>query len=447
LTVRWLLLKDLQILRRSPLLVALLVIYPVVIALLIGLALSRTPERPRVAFLNLVPPSQNIITLGNQRIDASKYSSQLFQSVQPVRVNTRAEAIQKVRSGDALAALIIPPDVTQRLTSGLSPAQVEVIYNGDALKQSFVQSTISSKLGEANAALAGELKAVAAQDVDLLLRGGTFSVLGRQVNILGLKATQAIVAASLTRLPPRSPARSALGRVSQFANLAVANLDLSKRVLGTLSQPLQVKSTLLHGRRTPLDSFAVAVAVAVSLMFVCVLLAAGMLALEREENAFGRLVRGLVRRESLLAEKVILAAGCSFLVTLLMLMGIGLFVGLDWSRFALWLVALLVGALAFAGLGVAIGSLAREVRAASLLALLLSLPLAFLALVPSGAVAVGLYDVIRVVSAIFPFKAALEAINTALNGAEPGLLGSLLHLLGLTAAFGVIARIAMRRLA
>ena len=445
--MRWLLLKDLQILRRSPLLVALLVIYPVAIALLIGFALSRSPERPRVAFVNLVPPSENVITLGNQRIDASKYSSQLFQSIQPVRVSTRAQAIQKVRSGDVLAALIIPADVTQRLTSGLSPAQVEVIYNGDALKQSFVQSTISSKLAEANAALAGTLKTVAAQDVDLLLRGGTFSLLGRQVNILGLRATQAIVTASRGQLPRHSPARAALGRVSQFANLAVANLDLSKQVLSTLSQPLQVKSTLLHGRRTPLDSFAVAVAVAVSLMFVCVLLAAGMLALEREENAFGRLVRGLVRRESLLAEKMILAGGCSFLVTLLMLMGIGLFVGLDWSRFALWLAALLVGALAFAGLGVAIGSLAREVRAASLLALLLSLPLAFLALVPSGAVAVGLYDVVRVVSAAFPFKPALDAINTALNGSEPGLVGSLLHLLGLAAAFGVIARLALRRFA
>jgi ABC-2 type transport system permease protein len=445
--VRWLLLKDLQILRRSPLLVALLVIYPVVIALLIGFALSRGPERPRVAFLNLVPPNENVISLGGQRIDASKYSNQLFTSIQPVRVHTRAEAIDKVRSGDALAALIIPADVTERLTTGLQPAQVEVIYNGDALKQAFVQSTISSKLAEGNAALADVFKRVAIQEVDLLLRGGTFSLLGRTIDILGLKATQAIVHASVAQLPRHSPTRAALARVDQFATLAVDNLDLSKQVLNTLSQPLQVKSTLLHGRRTPLDSFAVAVAVAVSLMFVCVLLAAGMLALEREENAFGRLVRGLVRRETLLAEKVVLAGGCSFCVTLVMLMGIGLFVGLDWSRFGLWLIALLAGAVAFAGMGVAIGSVAREVRAASLLALLLSLPLAFLALVPSGAVAVTLYDITRVISAAFPFKPALEAINTALNGGSPALALSLLHLLALTVAFGVLARLAIRRFA
>ena len=51
--VRWLLIKDLRILRRSPLLVALLVLYPVVVAILIGAALTGGPEKPRVAFANL----------------------------------------------------------------------------------------------------------------------------------------------------------------------------------------------------------------------------------------------------------------------------------------------------------------------------------------------------------------------------------------------------------
>ena len=50
--MRWLLLKDLRILRRSPLLVALLVLYPIVIAVLIGFALSRGPDEPEVAFYN-----------------------------------------------------------------------------------------------------------------------------------------------------------------------------------------------------------------------------------------------------------------------------------------------------------------------------------------------------------------------------------------------------------
>jgi ABC-2 type transport system permease protein len=171
-----------------------------------------------------------------------------------------------------------------------------------------------------------------------------------------------------------------------------------------------------------------------------------MLALEREEGAFTRLVRGLVSRAGLLAEKIGLAAACAFLVALVMLCGIALLAGLQWSRFPQWLVALAAGAVSFAALGVAIGGLAREVRAASLLALLLSLPLAFLALVPSGAVSSGLYAVIRVVCALFPFKPTLQALDGALNDAG-GLGLPVVHLLVLTVAFALLARLSLRRFA
>ena len=56
--VRWLFVKDLQILRRSPLLVGLLIVYPVVIALMIGFALSSPPGKPKVAFFSEVAARQ-----------------------------------------------------------------------------------------------------------------------------------------------------------------------------------------------------------------------------------------------------------------------------------------------------------------------------------------------------------------------------------------------------
>jgi ABC-2 type transport system permease protein len=179
-------------------------------------------------------------------------------------------------------------------------------------------------------------------------------------------------------------------------------------------------------------------------MFVTVLLAAGTLALEREENAFPRLVRGLVSPTALLAEKALLAAACSAAVGILMLCGLALFVDLDWGRFPQWVVGVVAGSVGFAALGLAVGALAREVRAASLLAFMLSLPLAFLALVPSGAVSSALYDVIRAVSAVFPFKPTLDAIDAAVNDVG-GMAGPLAHLLALTLAFGALARLALRR--
>ena len=446
--MRWLLLKDVQILRRSPLLVALLIVYPIVIALLIGFALSRGPEKPRVAFLNQVPASASKINLGGQSIDVSKYTNQLFQAIKPIRVHSRAEALDKVKSGDALAALIIPPDVTQKLASGLEPARVEVVYNNeDPLKARLVDQAISSRLAQANSALADTFKDIAAQDIKLLLDGGTFDLLGRTLNILGLKKTKTILDATIATLPKNSANRIALQQVTQFAQLAIENLNVSDQVLSTVSNPVQVKRVALKGKRVPLDAFAVAVSVTVSLMFVTILLAAGMLALEREENAFLRLVRGLVSRLGLVLEKVLLAALCGLPVALLMMAGISPFVTLDWSHFPLWVVALAVGAVAFGAMGVAIGGVTREVRAASLMAFGLSLPIAFLALVPSGSVSKGVYDLIGVISAAFPFKPTLDAMDHALAVSGGDMLVPLIHLAVLAAAFTAIGRMALRRFA
>jgi ABC-2 family transporter protein len=443
--VRWLLIKDLQILRRSPLLVGLLIVYPVVIALLIGFALSRAPDKPRVAVLNEIPSGQLAINVGGHRVDISSYIKELFTSVTQVPVSSRAQALADVRSGAALATIVIPADFTTRLASGLQSAEVEVIYNGDAVEQSFVQSTISSKLSQANTSLATQLAQVAGGYVDLLQTGGKLKAFGASVDVLGLSHANAALGSAIGGLPAGSPIRAKLIPVARFTTLGSADLGFAKSLLDTIANPIVVKSSLLAGRRTPLNAFAVPLAVAVSLMFVCVLLAAGMLSLEREANTFSRLTRGLVSATGVLVEKGLLAAGCAFVVTLAMLCGIGAFVHLDWGRLPLWMLAIAISALAFSALGVAIGSLAREVRAASLLAFLLALPLAFMALVPSGAVSGGLYDVISVVSAVFPFKAGLQAVDAAVNGSQPGLPGAAAHLVGLILLFAAAARVGLRR--
>ena len=444
--MRWLFLKDLQILRRSPLLVALLVVYPIAVALLIGLALSRGPDRPRVAIFNQVSPADRTLDLGGESIDTSKYAQQLYQSVDPVRVESREEALELVRRGEVLGALIIPPDITMKLQSGLEPATVEVLYNADdPVKAQLVQDTIKSQVQDANAALTRRLTDVALGYLRLIVAGGDFSFFGRQFDVLGLGPAEQLLRGTEEELPSGSPAREDIQRVIEFARLARENLDLSDEVLASVGQPIRVDAEVVEGARSAtLSSFAVALAVTVSLMFVTLLLAAGTLALEREENAFRRLVRGLVSRTGLLVEKVGLAAACSLVVALLMLAGLAAFVGLDPARAPLWALAAGAGALAFAAMGAAIGALTRDVRAASLLAFMVSLPIAFIALVPSGTVGAGLYEATRAVSALFPFAPSLAALRAALDGSG-GLAAPLVHLLVLTLALGAAARLGLRR--
>src|SRR5215216_1417624 len=442
--MRWLLLKDLQILRRSPLLVALLVLYPIVVALLVGVALSSGPSKPKVAFANLVPRGEAKINVGGRELDATAYAAELFDAVEPVRVDSREEAIAKVRSGETLGALVIPPDVIQRLqgtlalSGGENPPAVEVYYSAEnPLKRRYVEATIDATLADANRALSDQIFKEAARYLNLPVVG--------DVDVLGLRNARAIIDAAVAGLPADADARVALEQVSRFARLAADNLDVSKPILASIGKPVEVKEKAIAGSSTSLDVFGIEVAVVLSLMFVTLLLAAGMLALEREEHAFGRLVRGLVSRSGLLAEKIGLAGLCAWALAAVMLAVLVAFLDLGWSRTPAWLAALAVAAVAFAALGVAIGGLTREVRAASLLAFMLALPIAALALVPSGAVDGTLYDAIRVVSAAFPFKPALDAVDAALNGGA--LLGPLLHLAALALAFAAIARLSLRRFA
>jgi ABC-type transport system involved in cytochrome c biogenesis permease component len=445
--MRWLLAKDLRILRRSPLLVALLVIYPIVIAVLIGFALSRGPDKPKVAFYNAVPPDRSAVVLGGEHIDLSKQADELFNAVDPVRVTSKKAAIQKVRDGDVLGAIVIPEDAASNLQSALKPATIEVFYNAeDPAKKQYVENTIKAQVQSANSALTKRVAKDALSLLKLIQSGGHYSFLGENFNVLGLQRSEQYLRAARRDLPPGSPLRPRVDRVIQFAALARENLSFSDDFLKVVGSPLQVDATVLNGGNTSLTSFAVAISVAVSLMFITVLLAAGTLALEREENAFSRLVRGLVSRTGLLVEKAGLSAICSLVVTFLMLALLELFVDLDWGRAYLWLAGIAAAALAFAAMGLAIGALTREVRAASLLAFMLSLPIAFLALVPSGAVSAGLYDVIQVVSGAFPFKPTLDAMNSALNGAG-GIGLPLLHLALLFVGFGAISRLALRRFA
>src|SRR5207244_9267036 len=97
--MRWLLLKDLRILSRSPLLVAMLVIYPIVIAALVGFAVTSGPDKPRVAVLNEVPASATQISLGGETVNVSKEAKPLFDALDPVYVQSRKGADAQGRRG------------------------------------------------------------------------------------------------------------------------------------------------------------------------------------------------------------------------------------------------------------------------------------------------------------------------------------------------------------
>ena len=197
--MRWLLLKDLQLLRRSPLVTALLVIYPIVLAVLIGLAISRSPEKPRVAFLNQIPKSTGLSLGDTGGFSQEEARSRLCAKIECVTASSRAEVEQKVKDGDVLGGLILPPDFLSKLqgeltTNSSEPATVEVLVNqDDPLKAQIVDDRISSLLTQANLLLSTKITDVAVNYEQLLANGGEFEIpfLNQTVHILGLAALRA----------------------------------------------------------------------------------------------------------------------------------------------------------------------------------------------------------------------------------------------------------------
>jgi hypothetical protein len=449
--MRWLLLKDLQLLRRSPLVTGLLIVYPIVLAVLIGLAISRSPDRPKVAFLNEIPPGESLSLGSDEGFSQQEAYRQLCGKIECVPASSREEVEDKVRDGEVLGGLIIPDDFLDTLeaqlsTTGTESATVDVIVNqDDPLKAQLVDDRIRALLTQANLQLSQRITEVAAEYERILSNGGEFEIpfLGQTVQILGLANAERILDTLAAAAP--SPERQELERIRDFAHLARENLALADNFLASIRQPIAVEKEVIAGDIPPLDTFAVAVAAAVTLLFVTVLLVSGSLALEREENTFTRLTRGLVSRTGLLVEKAALGTAAALVVTLLLLAAITPFESIEWGRIHLIVPAILLAGAASSALGLAIGAAAREVRASALLAFALALPIAFVSLIPSGTIGEGLYDVIRVVAGAFPFRPALDALSGALAESGPDLGLPFLHLALLTVGYMAIARIALRR--
>ena len=180
------------------------------------------------------------------------------------------------------------------------------------------------------------------------------------------------------------------------------------------------------------------------------LLAAGALAAERDENAVGRLVRGLVSLGELIWAKVALAAIVALALGLAIALVFGAIVeiggvvgGEPWARLPLLAVGLVLAGAALGALGALLGALARESRTASLVAVLVVMPIVFVGLIPAQVVPVAGW-----ISDALPFAHAVRYFSSSLYDARPWatVARELAWLAGLGAIFGAGARLAARRL-
>ena len=118
--------------------------------------------------------------------------------------------------------------------------------------------------------------------------------------------------------------------------------------------------------------------------------------------------------------------------------------GEPWQRLPLLVGGLVLAGAALGAIGALVGALAREARTASLVAILLVLPVVFLGLVPREIVPPAGW-----LSDLFPFSHAVRFFGAALYEVHPWRTAAYeaAWLVGIGAVYGLLARLGARRLA
>ena len=232
--------------------------------------------------------------------------------VECVHVKNRREAVDEVRSGDVLAALILPSDLVEQINSlsSLNPGtpRVEVIVNEEnPIKAQLVNERIESLLAQANLLIARRIAVEGGHYLNLLINGGGFNVLGQTFHILGLRSSAQILAALEPALPRGALRELARCRSPTSPTWPAKTSTSPDPLIDRIAQPIEVDKQVVSGATPPLEVFAIAVAATLTLTFVTVCWWPARSPLEREENAFSRLTRGLISPLQLLGAKV--AAG------------------------------------------------------------------------------------------------------------------------------------------
>jgi hypothetical protein len=443
----WLLLaKDLRILGRSPALLAALILYPVVFAVLVGLVVRYASDRPRVAFVDLDRLPETL-TVGGQRFNVPRVISEVQGSVDLVPMEEE-EADRQLATGGIVAEIVVPPGFASKLRGMVESPKLILKTARGGLSGRVEQQTQALVYALNQRLQTAYIKANLAY-VKLIVEGGQGSFLGNEFDIVGLDRAGEMLD-EIERTSDDPEIRERARELATFVREARLALGASDQSLRATANPIELEIDKKAGRTWLLSAQLQAYALGLTLAFICVLLAAAALAAERDENVIGRLLRGLIRLVDLVLVKVLLAAfvavGLGFAIALLfgaLAEILDVSGGEPWQRLPLLVVGLALAGAAFGAFGALIGALSRESRTAVLVAFLATLPLVLVGLVPEGAALAAWWA-----ARAFPFSHSVDFFQAALYDTNPWgtLVREAVWLLGLGLGFGAAARLAVRRL-
>ena len=434
----WLVLrKDVVVLLRTPALLGVLLVYPLLIAALLGLVAGYASAKPRVGFVDEDGLPARLV-VGQHTFDVRATIDEVSRNVKLVRL-TQAEGEHELADGKVVALIIVPPGFVATLQEMVQSPTLEVaITRGGTATR--VRQQVDALVYTLNRKLQRAYIDANLQYVRLLLHGGHGHFVGRDFILLGLDRTAQILASM-----PQSDRTRQIAHFVHDARLALAQTDDALRATAT---PIQLVEQPQRGRTAALSAEVESYALSLTISFLGLVLAAGALAGERDENVLGRLARGLVSPGRLVAAKVALAAAVSAVLGLGVALAFAVATvvghapgGEPWARLPLLVCALALTGAALGAVGSLVGAISREARTASLVAVLVVLPIVFLGLIPAE-----IFTAAGWVSDALPFAHGVRLFSATLFDFHPwGTLGrEAAWLAGICLVFALAARAAVR---
>ena len=270
-----------------------------------------------------------VVRVGGHSFRIQDAIDEVGNNVHLVRMQP-VEARRALATGRVVATLTVPPGFLADLKSGLrSPSLIYQTTRGGI--SSRVTQQIQALVYGLNRRLQTAYVGTDLSYVQLILQGGRATFGGRTYNVLGLARMQ-----ELLKKVPHSPERA---RIAEFARIAGIALAQTGNLLESTANPIGLQRAPEKSRSSLLSAQVQSYALALTVTFLALLLAAGAIASERDENAIGRLRRGLVSMSELVAAKVAFAAVVALALGLAIAVVFGVIVeagsvvgGEPWSR-------------------------------------------------------------------------------------------------------------------
>lgn len=436
--------KDARLVLRNRALLAALLLYPFLLALVLGAAFQEPPQTMALAVVDEDRSGQTV-DVGGTPIGVADLlaAAEPFATVR--EVEGEEEALRLLRQQRVDAVLVIPPSFMADLAQLGSNATLRLVVDeSDPVRAGVARSAIEGAVD----AFVERVVQKKIDDVVELLRltveGGTTRVLVVDVQVLGIDASIARLAEVQNTVPPESAEARKLQEVIDFLGFARRFLGDSERYLVSTAIPVEVETTGLSTERASIASVALPGALVLGVFWTGSLAAALLAARERETGAHRRIAAAPHARVAPLASKTLVALVAALIPAAVVLALAMATLGAQVADPAMTVVTLALAALAAAALGSLAAAVARSTGGAALLAVLALVPMLLLgglfyplAYMPDGA---------RAVSGLLPVTMATEALRGAMLRASPlaelalPLAGLMLSALALGAAAWASAR-------